>query len=190
MIRISMMKNKGDMEMAKVVLNGVQVKKLRKGWGHEGEDIFCGDVYVDGHFVGTWAQDGYGGPDRYDDAAYKAISERAKMFASGYHFDDPYGIIGGADVFMGMYMRLVDYIKFLGKHDRMHVIEDRLRMSGIGYTSAMDPAALKKAIDDMRVRFTAQTKCKVREFEISKDDAVITVDKDHPAPEFFHEVWD
>lgn len=46
-------------------LNGVEIKNITRFSGHEGEECVQGSVYLDGKKIGTWSQDGHGGPDNF-----------------------------------------------------------------------------------------------------------------------------
>ena len=42
-------------------INGVSIKAFKKFRGHEGEELYQGNVYYNGKKLGFWSQDAHGG---------------------------------------------------------------------------------------------------------------------------------
>lgn len=53
-----------ETEMAKIF--GFEIKSVKSFKSHDGYPIFQGNVYFKGKKIGSWSQDDWGGPDRFD----------------------------------------------------------------------------------------------------------------------------
>ena len=86
-------------------INGITVKSLKRTFGHEGEVLYSGDIYLGTKKLGSWSQDSWGVPDMIHlDKAYsqeklnaaiaKANPEKAVSGTSrnGAKYEIPYDI--------------------------------------------------------------------------------------------------
>ena len=80
-------------------INGICVKDLNRFYGHEGELLWQGNVYLDQKKICFWSQDSHGGPDHftfeseYDEQLFnQAISQRNpdKAIHGGSPVDTPH----------------------------------------------------------------------------------------------------
>lgn len=46
-------------------INGLSVKSIKKFFGHEGEPLLQGNLYLGNKKIGAWSQDSWGGPDHF-----------------------------------------------------------------------------------------------------------------------------
>lgn len=93
-------------------INGITIKSLKKFRGHEGEELFQGNVYFNNKKLGFWSQGDWGGPDTFD-FNMTALNSACKDFQKGHPQNSKYyDILDDASVFMG---ELVNFIELTSR---------------------------------------------------------------------------
>ena len=80
-------------------LYGVEIKSLKKFFGHEGEPCYQGTVYYNGKKLGAWSNDSWGGPDMFDFNEY-IFNDAVETYKQSLP-DNEYKKFTNADIFMG-----------------------------------------------------------------------------------------
>jgi len=173
-------------------LNGVEMKTFKTFVGHDGNAAQA-TIYVDGKKAGFWSQDSWGGCDSYDKGLEEIVSERAKAFQKGCPENAKfYSVLDDADVFMGTLLRICEDEKQYKKYQKqgypcMVTISNGFRCV---YTAFKKPITMKW-IENGGAFLSAETKEMMYKngdptiyISNSLDDFDITVDENHPCPEW------
>ena len=104
-------------------INGISVKKMTQFYGHEGESLYQGNLYLNNKKIGFWSQDSRGGPDQfYMEGAYSekllnaAVTSRNPDKAiTGGSPADPYEIPYDMDLLLYDYIKLTEDEKYFKK---------------------------------------------------------------------------
>jgi len=174
--------------MAKI--NGVEIKKYRSFYGHEGENVAEAIVYIDGKRAGVWSQDSWGGPDRYDGFEDK-VSEKAALVQAGFPKDDwDFHLQNEPDVFMQNLLLLAEDEKNYKKMRRqgfrsLITMSDGYHYSYIAYRKVLEKENFwdECMIDlvGLKQEMFKNKRLRIGAYNCPEDFAVV-VDQDHPAP--------
>ena len=72
-------------------INGVSIKAFKKFRGHEGEELYQGNVYYNGKKLGFWSQDAHGGVCdnfEFDETVLNNESEKYKNYSGKVSEED------------------------------------------------------------------------------------------------------
>ena len=176
-------------------INGIEIKRVTHFVGHEG-NCSQGNVYFKGRKVGFWSQDSWGGPDSYNfntKVFDKALKNYQDAFPDSYvyknYLDDP-----------DLLMYELDYLcelEKLGKQSfkkgakAVIIVSDRYHISTTRISKEYSKEELLKKfkglIEEEKKRVLAmkphRENCHVF-CATSLDDFHLSLDKDHPAPDF------
>ena len=173
--------------MAKI--NGVEVKNLKEFTGHEG--VCCqGNVYKDGKKLGFWSQDGWGGPDMFD-FDESLLLDAGRDYQAGFPDDYKYReFAADADCFLYAVVKL-KYIEsdckkaFRKGWKAVFYMNDGFHYSRLPLEDVMTVSEVEteypRQVAEMR---SAMFKNGHSEHVFTPGDFDLTVDKDHPAPEY------
>ena len=177
-------------------INGIGIKAVKTFRGHEGELLCQGQIYIDGKKGGLWSQDFMSGPDAFEGDSWKAVDEAARKLKEGYPKTNRYySVQDSPEVFMHYLVTLLDHEKAFRKnrkkgYTRLVIAENGRERKWTAYVPPKgasetdirntDNAYGRQMADEMipknaPVSITVYT---------DESDFNITVDKDHPAPEW------
>ena len=175
-------------------INGVEIKYKKGFKDHEGFQIYQGDIYIDGKKQGHWSQSYMNGDDDFEFDT-TLLEKRAELFQAGtpktYQY---FEFMDNPDVFLSDLLKVIDYEKEYKKaskdgYSTMCLLLGPSRWSAF-FTkdkSISDKAfkeKYKKDLDDFKKEVFSNRKPSVFIFR-SLSDFKITVDKEHPIPEYF-----
>ena len=181
-------------------LNGITIKNVKEFTGHEFPVCTQGDVWDGKTKLGFWSQDSWGGGDEYQ-GFEDVICQKAEQFQKGFRkedFKDPimYDVLKSPDVFMGYVLVMKDVEKLYRRAKgpegfalfTMTKGEIRARPVNCRVRDKEDLQARGKELYQRLVRDLG-----TEDFIVwscgGNSDLNITVDENHPVPEFLRHAY-
>lgn len=171
-------------------LNEVEVKNLREFTGHDGGGYWQGDVWLNGKKLGSWSNDAWCGPDCFGFDVH-LLDEACRNYKAG--FPDSYkykDVADDPDVFMGAVRDIKLIEKDCKKEFRngaraVYYMTDNCHISWIPFNGLVTVDYVRGKYPDMVAEMEAQMfENGFTETVFTPDSFDITVDANHPAPEF------
>lgn len=184
-------------------INGICVKDLNRFYGHEGELLWQGNVYLDQKKICFWSQDSHGGPDHftfeseYDEQLFnQAIAQRnPDKVIHGGSPDNPFVIDYDLSMLLFDYVQLEEYEQafqdaakdgytgILVLTDGFHEVTWHLPES---YTKMSDDdllTALKPTLESARQTLWKETETKKHSITIYRSSNDFIIGEDIPLSE-------
>jgi len=173
-------------------INGITIKTFRTFSSIEYPTIREANVYQKGKKIGTYREDEWGGESHYTTGLYEIIRSHATEFQKGCNKDSIYyEFQNDPDIFMGYLLTLAEYEKYYKSYSKkgaMHTLFIGNDFKWMSYGSYVkidysDESKLHTKIKDGIKREFPKGGYVIWSAD-SLDDFNITVDENHPIPEY------
>ncbi len=168
--------NKEKIYMASI--NGISIKKLKHFEDHEGCKISQGELYYNGKHLGSWSQDAWNGPDRFDFGIKKLLESEVESYKKSGLVTEEYRSIFDIDILMYELVNLMDDEKNYKKgikrgHTAYIVASDGCHVRGYWDTGSKEKIVNdpyhKKFLADCKKAFIKNWDGKVRIYTCDDD---------------------